>query len=178
MYHLQKCRRPNEKKLTQMDNISIRLIEKRDNAAIAGIIRTSLKEFNANKPGTVYFEESTDHLFELFQNGNGIYYVATANGQVVGGAGIYPTAGLDADTCELVKIYLSPAARGKGLGKLLLQQCLEVAKETGYKKVYLETMPELIVAIPLYKKFGFTFLNGPLGNSGHTGCDIWMLREL
>lgn len=164
--------------MNNMNNITIRLIEKGDNAAMAEIIRNALTEFNANKHGTVYFDESTDHLYELFQTGKGIYHVARLNGHIVGGAGIYPTAGLDADTCELVKMYLSPMARGTGLGKLLMEECLKAAKEAGYKKVYLETMPELIIAIPVYKKFGFTFLNGPLGSSGHNGCDLWMLKVL
>ncbi len=161
-----------------MDNMTIRLIGPADNAALAIIIRNALTEFNANKPGTVYFDESTDHLYELFQTGKGIYHVAVMNEQIVGGAGIYHTEGLDANTCELVKMYLSPTVRGKGLGKLLLQECLNAAKKAGYKKVYLETMPELNVAVPMYEKFGFTYLKGPLGNSGHNGCDIWMEIEV
>jgi putative acetyltransferase len=167
-----------EKKDNPMENIAIRLIQPTDNAALAIIIRNALTEFNANKPGTVYFDESTDHLYELFQNGNGIYHVAEFNGQVVGGGGIFPTAGLEADTCELVKMYLSPVVRGRGLGKLLMQECLTSAQKAGYKKVYLETMPELIVAVPMYEKFGFTYLTGPVGNSGHDGCGIWMLKLL
>ena len=161
-----------------MDNMTIRLIGPADNAALAIIIRNALTEFNANKPGTVYFDESTDHLYELFQTGKGIYHVAVMNEQIVGGAGIYHTEGLDANTCELVKMYLSPIVRGKGLGKLLLQECLNAAKKAGYKKVYLETMPELNVAVPMYEKYGFTYLKGPLGNSGHNGCDIWMEIEV
>ena len=161
-----------------MNNITIRLIEQSDNAALAAIIRNALKEFNANKPGTVYFDDSTDHLHELFQPEKGIYHVALMNGHIVGGAGIYRTEGLDDDTCELVKMYLSSTARGNGLGKLLLQKCLNAAKEAGYKKVYLETMPELVVAVPMYEKFGFTYLTGPLGNSGHNGCDIWMIKKV
>ena len=58
------------------------------------------------------------------------------------------------------------------------QKCLDTAKNAGYKKVYLETMPELIVAVPMYEKFGFTYLKGPLGNSGHNGCGIWMIKLL
>jgi len=161
-----------------MDNITIRLIEPPDNAALANIIRNALTEFNANKPGTVYFDESTDHLYELFQIEKGIYHVAVMNDQIVGGAGIYHTEGLDTDTCELVKMYLSPTVRGKGLGKLLMQECLNAAKKAGFKKVYLETMPELIVAVPMYEKFGFTYLKEPMGNSGHNGCDIWMVKLL
>ena len=161
-----------------MKSISIRKIEPTDNLALAKIIRDALTEFKANKPGTVYFDDSTDHLYELFQKEKGIYNVAIDNDQVVGGGGIVHTTGLAMDTCELVKLYLSPAARGKGIGRALMQKCLEEAKNAGYKKVYLETMPELISAIPLYEKFGFTYLTGALGNSGHSGCDIWMIKSL
>ena len=161
-----------------MDDISIRLIEQADNTALAMIIRNALTEFNANKPGTVYFDDSTDHLYELFQQQQGVYHVAVFNELVVGGAGIIHTTGLAADTCELVKLYLSPEVRGKGIGKALMDRCIDAAKKAGYKKVYLETMPELIAAIPMYEQFGFTYLSGPLGNSGHTGCDIWMIKLL
>ena len=161
-----------------MNKISIRLIKPKDNATLAGIIRNALTEFRANKPGTVYFDDSTDHLFELFKTELGVYHVALIDDTVVGGAGIFKTEGLDQDTCELVKMYLAPEGRGKGLGKLLIQQCLDAAKNAGYKKVYLETMPELIVAVPMYEKFGFTYLPGPLGNSGHNGCGIWMMKEV
>jgi putative acetyltransferase len=161
-----------------MKNVQVRLINKSDNKALAVIIRNSLKEFGANKPGTVYFDDSTDALFELFQQPNAVYHVAIINDEVVGGGGIFHTAGLDADTCELVKLYLSPASRGKGLGKLLMHHCLQTAKELGFKKVYLESMPELTSAVPMYENFGFNYLKGPLGNSGHGGCDIWMMKEL
>jgi putative acetyltransferase len=161
-----------------MNNYSIRKIEPTDNEALAKIIRDALTEFKANKPGTVYFDDSTDHLYELFKQEKGIYQVAIYNNHLAGGSGIIHTTGLDMDTCELVKLYLSPAARGKGIGKALMQKCLDEAKNAGYKKVYLETMPELISAIPMYEQFGFSYLPGPLGNSGHTGCDIWMIKLL
>lgn len=161
-----------------MDTINIRLIEPADNVALASIIRDALKEFKADKLGTVYFDDSTDHLYELFQQQGGIYQVAVYTNRIVGGAGISHTNGLAADTCELVKLYLSPEARGKGIGKALMERCLDEAKKAGFKKIYLETMPELITAIPMYERFGFTYLPGPLGNSGHTGCDIWMIKSL
>ncbi len=157
----------------------IRTIRKSDNKKLAGIIRNTLAEFRANKPGTVYFDPTTDHLFEVFQSEpKSIYYVAMFHEEIIGGAGIYPTAGLPDGICELVKLYLSPTARGKGIGRLLMEKCLVAAKELGYKRVYLETMPELTIAIPMYEKFGFTYLPAAQGNSGHTGCDVWMIKEL
>ena len=89
-------------------NVIIRPIESRDNAAIASIIRNALKEFNANKPGTVYFDETTDRLSEVFSIPNSCYYVVEQGSHVLGGSGIFPTAGLDAETCELVKMYFFP----------------------------------------------------------------------
>jgi putative acetyltransferase len=117
-------------------------------------------------------------LYELFQEPGSMYYVAEQNGEVVGGAGIFPTEGLPQGTCELVKMYLQKPVRGQGLGKQLIEQVLEFAKGFGYTNVYLETMPELRKAVNVYEKFGFTYLTGPLGNSGHFGCDVWMLKAL
>ncbi len=162
-----------------METITIRPIQHTDNAPLAIIIRNALKEFGADKPGTVYYDESTDHLFELFQQQkNAAYYTAVDGGTILGGAGIYPTDGLPPDTCELVKMYLAPEARGKGLAKLLMQQCLQTAKEKGFTKLYIETMQELATAVGMYEKSGFVYLPQPLGNSGHGDCGIWMLKEL
>lgn len=161
-----------------MDTITLRAIQPEDNATLALIIRNALTEFNANKPGTVFFDETTDHLFELFSDTRGVYHVAELNGEVVGGGGIFPTRGLEQDTCELVKMYLAPAARGKGIARQLMNACLAAAKKAGFSKVYIETMPELNVAIPMYEKFGFNYLPGPMGDSGHNGCDVWMLKTL
>jgi putative acetyltransferase len=161
-----------------MNAVVIRHLEEQDNTALATIIRTSLKEFKANKPGTVYYDATTDHLSVVFQNQGSEYFVAVENGMLLGGAGIYPTQNLPADTCELVKLYLHSNARGKGLGKLLMEKCFTAAKAHGYKKIYLETMPELNIAVPLYEKMGFTYLPAPLGSSGHDGCDIWMIKDL
>ncbi len=159
-------------------NIRIRPLEPADNPIVAKIIRDTLKEFGANKPGTVYFDPTTDDLFTLFQKEKACYNIAELNGRMVGGGGIYPTDGLPPDTCELVKMYLLPAVRGTGLGKQLISLCLEQAKANGFKKVYLETMPELRQALAIYARFGFSYLTAPMGNSGHTGCSLWMMKEL
>jgi putative acetyltransferase len=158
--------------------VSIRKILPEDDLTIAGIIRTSLEEFGAAKPGTVYFDQATDHLSEVFTAAGSFYFVVLIDGKVVGGAGGYPTKNLPADTCELVKLYLSSKARGRGLGKLLIQTCESAAIDMGYKNMYLETMAELNMAIPLYEKMGYKYLNCPMGSSGHSGCEIWMQKKL
>jgi putative acetyltransferase len=158
--------------------MEIRPIISSDNITLAMIIRSCLTEFKAAKPGTVFFDKTTDALSELFTVDGSKYFVVLEDGEIVGGAGIFPTHNLPPETCELVKLYLDPKARGKGLGKILMQQCEDEAKNLGYKKMYLETMPELAIAVPLYEKMGYKYLPSPLGNSGHGGCDIWMLKEL
>ncbi len=159
--------------------VSIRPIQQNDNTDLAVIVRNSLAEFGANKEGTVFYDPTTDELYELFQTKGSFYFVAEDEDEnILGGGGIFPTEGLPQGTCELVKMYLNKNARGKGLGKLMIEHCLEWAKENNYQQVYLETMPELKQALKVYELFGFEYLDGPLGNSGHFGCDRWMLKKL
>jgi putative acetyltransferase len=161
-----------------MNNVTFRNIQKQDNPYLSKIVKGTLAEFGANHPNTVYYDPTTDTLYELFQKKGAAYFVAEMNNEIVGGGGIYPTDGLPTDTCELVKMYLLPQARGSGLGRTLIERCLIYAKEAGYKQVYLESMPELKQALKVYARFGFEYLKGPMGNSGHTGCSLWMLRSL
>jgi putative acetyltransferase len=57
-------------------------------------------------------------------------------------------------------------------------KCLETAKLNGFKRIYLESMPELKRAISVYEKFNFQNLDKPMGNTGHHGCSVWMCRDL
>lgn len=156
----------------------IREIKEDDNKELATIIRSTLKEFKADKPGTVYYDQSTDRLSELFKIENSHYFVAESKGRLLGGAGIYPTDGLPEDTLELVKMYLIPEARGLGLGRTLIEKCIEEAKKMGFTRIYLETMPELDKAVRTYERLGFELLASPLGNSGHHSCELWMSKRI
>ncbi len=109
----------------------IRTIIAEDNRALAFVVRNTLAEFGANKPGTVYFDPTTDELYQVFQKQGSIYYVVLSRDKIIGGGGIYPTIDLPADTCELVKMYLLPEGRGIGLGRLLIEKCLQFAKDAG-----------------------------------------------
>ena len=160
------------------DNILIRTILPGDNRELAVIIRNSLEEFGAARPGTVYFDPTTDRLYELFQTPGSHYFTALAHDKLCGGGGIYPSKGLPAGTCELVKMYLRPNVRGKGLGKAIIEKCLAFAKTAGYEKVYIETLPELLKAMSVYERAGFRYLDAPLGDTGHFGCEVWMLKDL
>ncbi len=161
-----------------MSEVLIRPIVETDNKTIAAIIRSVLTEFGANKPGTVYYDPTTDDLFSLFKAKDAAYFILEVDGEICGGAGIFPTVGLPDGCTEIVKLYILPHVRGKGLGRTLIENCFQIAGQLGYKQVYLETLPELKMAVGLYENCGFRYLDNPLGNSGHFGCDLWMLKDL
>ena len=160
------------------NNIHLRTIEEKDNKEIAGLIRSVFREFKIDKPGTVYYDPTTDDLFNLFKKPLSIYWIAEENGKIIGGSGLYATSGLPDGCAELVKLYLLPDLRGKGIGRMLMEKCFESAKSFGYSKLYLESMPELKKAIGMYEKAGFHFIAERMGNSGHFCCDIWMEKDL
>jgi putative acetyltransferase len=157
---------------------TIRPVEKKDNLQLAGIIREVFEEHDAPREGTVYSDPTTDNLCELFLKPKSILWVALSNNDPIGCCGIYPSEGLPVNCAELVKFYLSADARGKGIGKELMQKCIRSAIELGYKQLYLESLPHFAKAIGIYKREGFVKLNKPLGVSEHKTCSIWMLKEL
>ncbi len=159
-------------------SVELKAIQPEDNQSLAAIIRTSLKAYGLDIPGTVYTDPTTDHLYELFRAKGSFYFVAFEGDKMLGGCGIYPTKGLPAGHAELVKLYLSDDARGKGLGRLLMEKSISWAKEQGYTHIYLETFEELNSAVGLYKKLGFVDLPQALGDSGHHACEIWMLKTI
>jgi putative acetyltransferase len=164
-------------KVSGMD-ILIRHIEEKDNRTIAELIRTVFREFKIDKPGTVYYDPTTDDLYKLFSKQGSEYWIAEENGVIIGGCGVYPTPGLPEGCAELVKLYLLRDYRKRGIGRQLMEKTFESARRSGYRQLYLESLPELSRAISLYEKAGFRMIPGPLGCSGHFGCTIWMLKDL
>jgi len=155
-----------------------RTIRKEDNEALAAMIRQVFEEHDAPQQGTVYSDPTTDDLSGLFSAPASVLWVAELDATPAGCCGIYPTKGLEKDCAELVKFYLAKEARGRGIGRHLMEKCIQSAREMGYHKLYLESMPEFSKAVRIYEKLGFSELSQPLGNSGHTTCSIWMLLDL
>ena len=70
-------------------------------------------------------------------------------------AGCIALRSLDAETCEIKRLYVSPAFRGGGVGRLLASHALSEAAARGYKRAYLDTLSSMTAAIALYKSLGF-----------------------
>jgi putative acetyltransferase len=161
-----------------MESIIIREIQKKDNSAIAAIVRNVLMEMGAPKIGTAYADPYLDSLFEVYAVPNAIYFVVENNGKIIGGAGIKQLDNSDENICELQKMYFLPEARGLGLGKKLMDLCLEKATEFGFESCYIETMTYMNAAQKLYRKSGFEYLEQQIGHTGHNSCEVWMLKKL
>jgi len=159
-------------------SVLYREVQREDNKALAVMIRKVFREHGAPREGTVFSDPTTDDLYGLFRRSGSVLWVAEVNGIPAGCCGIYPTEGLDRSCAELVKYYLSPLERGRGIGRKLMEKCIDSARRTGYRQLYLESLPHFSKAVDIYEKLGFRTLAEPLGNSGHPSCNIWMLLDL
>ena len=157
---------------------TIRRIIQEDNRALAEIVRSVFEEHDAPREGTVYSDPTTDNLFELFSLPKSVLWVAVVEGVVEGCCGIYPTEGLPEGCAELVKFYLSSETRGKGIGRKLMEHSIASAMEMEYRSLYIESLPQYSRAIAIYENQGFKMLDRQLGKSGHSTCNIWMIKYL
>lgn len=155
-----------------------RKIQANDNAEIAAVIRQVFIDNDLPKTGTAFADKHLDSLFEIYNKPKSVYYVLINDDKIIGGCGVAPLDNCSENICELQKMYFLPAARGIGMGAKMMKLCLQEATEFGFDSCYLETLPVMIDAQKLYKKVGFTYLDNPLGNTGHSTCPIWMLKNL
>ena len=156
----------------------IRPINESDNKHISVILREVLIEMDIPRIGSAYEDPEINNMYESYQSNRSIYFVVEENNKILGGAGINQLKNGDINICELQKMYFHKSIRGRGIGDKMIELCLNFAVESNYKKCYIETMPNMVDAQKLYIKKGFKYINNPLGNTGHSACPIWMLKNL
>jgi putative acetyltransferase len=156
----------------------IRPIRQDDNPTVAAIIREVMTEFGAVGENYSIADPEVDAMHEAYPAPTAVFFVVERDGQVLGCGGMGPLQAGPADVCELRKMYFLPELRGAGMGTKLLDVILEAARQAGYQRCYLETLGNMTDARRLYLKHGFKPIDSPLGATGHSGCNTWMIRDL
>jgi putative acetyltransferase len=110
----------------------LRRLELKDNPAVRDIIRTVMPEFGASGKGFAIHDSEVEDMYGFYTQPRCAYFVWEENGKILGGGGVAPLAGGDAEICELKKMYFLPEGRGKGLGQTVLTECLKAAKALGF----------------------------------------------
>lgn len=157
----------------------IRPIDPKDNAAVKALVLDTLAEFGLFGEGFAGVDAELNDMHGAYDNDLSAYYVVEMNGQVVGVGGYAPLLGTEPGTvAELRKMYLTPALRGQGVGRQLIERCLAETQALGYQTMYLETVPGMQAAQSLYQKHGFTRTEARMGDTGHSNCSVTMARSL
>jgi putative acetyltransferase len=159
-------------------DIHIRPITPADDAAVAAIIQSVMPEFGADGPGFAIHDPEVQAMHAAYDRPGAAYFVVESGGRVLGGGGVAPLDGGPDGVCELRKMYFLPELRGRGAGAALMAQCLDAARALGHRQCYLETLRGMDAAQQLYERTGFQRLDGPMGSTGHFGCNRFYLLTL
>lgn len=150
----------------------LRPADNRDCEDIARLVFDVLKEYDLKLAPASTDADIKDIESSYFKRGGAFLVLVEKDGSIIGAYGLYP---IEKHTCELRKMYLHKAYRGKGVGKLLLEDALSRARQLGFKKMVLETASVLKEAIALYKSYGFAEYQP---NHLSSRCDQAYLLEL
>lgn len=119
------------------------------------------------------YEQELAHLEQKYGMPEGRLYLAYWDGAAAGCVGLRK---LNETQCELKRLYVRPAFRGKQLGKQMVERILQDAKEIGYAEILLDTLPFLQTAIRLYRELGFSEI--PCYNDSPLDTTIYMKLDL
>ncbi len=156
----------------------IRKIRPGDNPQVARLIRSVMTELGVVGAGFPINDREIEDMHGAYAGDRSAFFVIEQQEQVQGCGGFGPLPGADPGVCELRKMYFLPELRGTGMGSRLLKRILQAARQDGYRRCYLETMHNMQAARALYRKHGFTETKSPLGDTGHGGCNRFMILDL
>lgn len=111
----------------------------------------------------------TDPVGQIIDQGGHIFLAEGDDGQAVGCCALMA---MDDGGYELCKMAVTPSARGQGVSKLLIQACIDKARQLGAVRLYLETNSVLTPALKLYEAFGFIYL--PQRDTPYVRADVFM----
>ncbi len=98
------------------------------------------------------FDTELKNLPGDYRPPTGRLYLAVENDEIAGSVALRE---LGDGVCEMKRLYVRPAFRGRGLGKDLANAVIRSARKFGYPVMKLDTLPSMAAAIGLYESFGF-----------------------
>jgi len=132
--------------------VTIRPATNTDAEAVRSFVFVVLREYGLQPDPAGTDADLFDIEVSYLRPGGAFELLVDATGVVVGTVGLMP---IGEDRCELRKMYLDKAYRGRGLGKRLLRHALDRARQLRFRRMELETISVLQAAIGLYESFGF-----------------------
>src|SRR5258705_1661872 len=130
---------------------------------IRGLFREYEKELNEDICFQSFEEELKDPL-KKYGPPSGDLILAYWDDEIAGCIAL--TKMKDSGACEMKRLYVKPSFRKNKIGKLLVEELLNSAKEKNYQKMRLDTFLKLQPAVHLYQQFGFenisAYYNNPL----------------
>ncbi len=124
-------------------------------ASEIGDVRALLRAYAASLPFELDFQDFDRELRELpgaYAPPGGALLVAHLDGLVAGCVALRPLTG---ESCEMKRLFVSPTARGTGLGRRLATAIVAEARRLGYRRMRLDTTPGMEAAQALYEELGF-----------------------
>jgi len=101
------------------------------------------------------FDQEMASLPGAYVAPQGRLFFAEVDGRPAGCVGVRPLPDSDG-VCEMKRLYVTPEERGHGIGATLALAAIKAAKEIGYRKLMIDTLPNMRMAVKLYRELGFT----------------------
>lgn len=122
-----------------------------ERAADMRLVREMLEEYGRATNVDLSFQDFDHELATLSYEYDPILIAWTDDAP----AGCVALRRIDNPTCEMKRLYVRPAFRGKDIGRSLAIAIIAAAKERGFKRMRLDTLPSMQQAIKLYESLGF-----------------------